>query len=104
MVNHGLPLGGLDQFADFSETILPPATVTKDAKGLFFETTLDLDDPFQAAISELVSLAVFRWSSGTASHAVRKSADDGHILLWPICEVSLTPTPCEPRLPAIRRL
>jgi hypothetical protein len=103
MFKHGLPLGGLDQFADFSETILPPATVTREAKGLFFSTTLDLSDPFQAAISELVSLGVFRWSSGTSSHVVRKSAD-GHILLWPIVEVSLTPTPCEPRLPAIGRL
>ena len=35
----------------------PPATVTKDLKGLSVETTLDLSDPLQEALSQLVSLA-----------------------------------------------
>ena len=101
MLNHGVPMGqGMEEFAN---VIFPPATVTKDSKGLWVETMLDLDDPLQEALSELVSLGALRWSSGSAAHVVRKAAD-GRILRWPPVEFSFTPTPCEPRLPAIRRL
>jgi hypothetical protein len=90
-------------FDDFAGIMLPPATVTRDAKGLFVSTTLDLSDPFQKALASLVTLGAMRWSSGTAAHVMKK-ADDGRILRWLICEFSFTPTPCEPRLPAIRNL
>jgi hypothetical protein len=101
MLHHGQPLAaGMEEFGD---VILPTATVRKDSKGLFVEATLDLSDPLQEAISQLVLLGALRWSSGSAAHIVRKSAD-GKILRWPPIEFSFTPTPCEPRLPAIRRL
>ena len=101
MINHGVPLGqGMEEFAN---VIFPPATVTKDSKGLYVETMLDLGDPLQEALSQLVSLGALRWSSGSAAHVVQKAAD-GRIVRWPPIEFSFTPTPCEPRLPAIRHL
>jgi hypothetical protein len=65
--------------------------------------TLDLADEYEAAIAKLVGLGKLKWSSGTASHLAKKSVT-GEIQRWPIAEFSYTPTPAEPRLPAISPL
>jgi len=101
LINHGMALS--PDYADFADVILGPATVRKTARGLFAETTLNLEDPLQAAIADLVSLGCLRWSSGSANHLVRKT-DAGEIRRWHVCEFSLTSCPCEPRLPALRNL
>ena len=101
MLHHGRSLApGMDEFAGI---LLPAATVRKDSKGLFVETRLDLADPLQNALCQLISLGALRWSSGTGCQLMAK-ADNGRILRWPPIEFSFTPTPCEYRLPAIARL
>jgi hypothetical protein len=103
LLNHGTPLGGLQEFADFASVVLAPATVTRDSKGLFVETTLDTSDPLQAALVDLVTLGALRWSSGSADHVIKR-APNGEILRWFPVEFSMTPSPCEFRLPAIGKL
>ena len=103
LLNHGMPLGNLEIFADFADVVLPPATVTRTSKGLFVETTLDMSDPLQKALVDLVSLGAMRWSSGSAGHTIKR-AGDGRILRWLPVEFSYTPSPAEFRLPAIRKL
>ena len=104
MLNHGTALADTELLTDFADVILAPATVTKSAKGLWVETTLDLSDPLQEAIAELVQLGCLSWSSGTAGHVAKKRAADGLLLRWFPVEWSMTPWPCEPRLPALALL
>ena len=105
MFNHGMcPAKGMEAvFGQVCEQTFPPVKVTRDDTGLFVETTLDLSDKYQAAIGRLVSQGKLKWSSGTGVH-VKRMKDDGEITRWHPIEFSLTPTPCDPRLPAIRPL
>jgi len=103
LLNHGLPLGNLEIFKDFADVILPPATVTRNSKGLFVETTLDTSDPLQKTLIDSVTLGALRWSSGSANHTVKR-ASNGEILRWLPVEFSFTPSPAEFRLPAIGKL
>ena len=103
MLNHGMALADTELLTDFADVVLAPATVTKSAKGLWVETTLDLSDPLQSAIAGLVQLGCLSWSSGTAGHVVKRAAD-GLLLRWFPVEWSLTPWPAEPRLPALALL
>ena len=105
MFNHGMiPAKGMEAvFGQVCEQTFPPVKVTRDDTGLFVETTLDLSDKYQAAIGRLVSQGKLKWSSGSSQH-VKRRADDGEITRWHPVEFSFTPTPCEPRLPAIRPL
>jgi hypothetical protein len=101
MIHHGNPISiGLEAFA---EIILPEAKVQRDTNGLFASTNLDLSDPIQRAIYELIQRGAFRWSSGATPQLVKR-ASDGRIERWFPAEFSLTPIPAEPRLPRIRPL
>ena len=104
MLNHGMALADTELLTDFADVVLAPATVTKSAKGLWVETTLDMSDPLQEAIAGLVQLGTLSWSSGTASHVAKKRAADGLLLRWFPVEWSMTPWPAEPRLPALALL
>jgi HK97 family phage major capsid protein len=66
-----------------------------DDIGLWVETQIALAEKYAGAIRELAGKGLLGWSSGTAGHlAVR----DGNVIkAWPIVEMSLTPTPAEPR-------
>jgi hypothetical protein len=103
MINHGQPFGDSPILRGFADIVLGTADVKRDSSGLFVSTTLDVSDPLQEALASLVSLGTLRWSSGTSGH-VAKRADDGRILRWWPVEFSLCACPCEPRLPALRRL
>jgi hypothetical protein len=99
LIHHGRPIAeGLEAFAS---VILPAAKVNRDGNGLFASTQLDLEDPLQAAIAELIISGAFRWSSGSRTDLTMHEAD-GRIVRWPPLEFSLTPTPAEPRLPRLR--
>jgi hypothetical protein len=101
LIHHGNPIEkGLEAFAN---VVLPAAEVKRDQTGLFASTKLDLEDPIQAAIGELIAEGHFRWSSGSAPQFVKR-ASDGQLLKWLPVEFSITPTPAEPRLPRIRPL
>src|SRR5437870_13536432 len=53
MIHHGLPLeDGLEAFAD---VVLPTAKVEREPRGLFASVRLDLGDPVQGAIAELIT-------------------------------------------------
>jgi hypothetical protein len=101
LFNHGFaPTKAFDKIC---ERIFASAKATLDEVGLFVQHTLDLADEYEAAIAKLVASGKLKWSSGTASHLAKK-ADTGEIIRWPIAEFSYTPTPAEPRLPAISPL
>jgi hypothetical protein len=103
LLNHGEPLGDAPFLKKLADFVFESAKSIKDDIGIFMETVLDLSDEFQKAVFELVQAGKLSWSTGSASHVVKK-AKDGQILRWPIVEVSFTPMPCEPRLPAITPL
>src|SRR5882724_11824954 len=86
-----------------TERTYAPVKADKDDIGIFIETVLDLADEYEKAIFELVQAGKLKWSSGTAAHLIRKSAE-GEILRWHPIEFSYTPRPAEPRLPAIAPL
>lgn len=101
LFNHGFaPTKAFDKIC---ERIFAAAKTTIDEVGVFVEHVLELSDEYEAAIAKLVASGKLKWSSGTASHLAKK-AENGEIQRWPIAEFSYTPTPAEPRLPAISPL
>jgi hypothetical protein len=68
-----------------------------DDIGVWVEAQLNSSSRYVDAIRQLVADGKLHWSSGTLPGA-RKVAQDGHILRWPIVEMSLTPTPAEFRM------
>ena len=66
-----------------------------DDIGLWVEAQIALADEYAEAIRELASTSKLGWSSGTAGHLAQR--DGPRIKSWPIVEMSLTPTPAEPR-------
>lgn len=71
--------------------------------GLIGKHVLDLANEFEAWVAEMVDQGAFRWSTGATSHTARTTqvGDAHHIDRWDIGEFAYTPTPAEPRLPAI---
>jgi HK97 family phage major capsid protein len=100
LFNHGEPIGDKSIFKKIADIAFESAKAVKDDIGIFVETVLDLADEYQKAIFDLIQAGKLAWSTGSASHVVKK-AEDGQILRWPIVEVSFTPVPAEPRLPKI---
>lgn len=95
MIHHGIKIGkGLEEFAD---KLLEPMKTSRNKLGIWAETVLDMADEFEKKVYELAEKGVWKWSSGTADHMIRKQPD-GKLLRWPIIEGSLTPTPAEPRM------
>ena len=92
------------------------ATLTKDDKGIFLRAELKVMDPdkwsdsivadrkkYIAKILDMVDAGQLGYSSGAVSHLVRyePNGNAAWIRCWPLGEVSLTPTPAEPRTQAI---
>src|SRR5262249_50911677 len=72
-------------------------TMKVDQVGLWVESQINLADAYSQAIFQMVDTGKLGTSTGTLPLA-RKVAPGGAIERWPIAEVSLTPTPAEPRL------
>lgn len=68
-----------------------------DAIGLWYEAQLAQSNKYKNAIMQLVEKGALGTSTGTLPGA-RKGGSDGKILRWPVAEISLTPTPAEPRM------
>jgi HK97 family phage major capsid protein len=71
-----------------------------DEVGIWIDAQLELADKYQQAVYKLVEQGKLGWSSGTASHLVRReeTGKAWHVLSWPLgLDASLTPTPAEPR-------
>lgn len=72
-------------------------TMREDEVGLWYEAQLDMANKYRQAVGDLIYKAALGTSSGTLPGA-RQVAPDGAITRWPIVELSLTPTPAEPRM------
>lgn len=69
--------------------------IKTDEYGLWIAAELDRSRAYTQAVLELLGEGVLGFSTGSASHLVRR---EGNVIKqWPILEVSLTTTPCEPR-------
>lgn len=100
LFHHGLPVGGFTKARELADYIFPAAKTQDDEMGLLSSVVLDLRKDYEAFAYEKSVEGALGWSTGSAGHMVRKSAD-GQITRWPIIEVSLTPTPAEPRTSAV---
>lgn len=69
--------------------------VVPDEWGLWVEAQLDRRKLYVAQVLELVRQGALGYSSGSVPHLVRR--ERAVIKVWPLVEVSLTPTPAEPR-------
>jgi hypothetical protein len=84
--------------------VLGKAALTRvDDAGAFFEGEVNLRDDYGKAIYRLAELGKLGFSTGALSHLVSKElrSDNGkeatEITCWPVGELSLTPSPVEPR-------
>lgn len=101
--NHGIPLRpDLDWASD--RPIGEIKSVTADQYGLLARAIIEADEEYRKVIMQMVREGRLKWSSGAASHLVKRTAlpnGTHRIDQWIIAEGALTPTPAEPRLPAI---
>jgi hypothetical protein len=76
-----------------------------DSAGVWIEGQLKLRDNYEKQLFEAIKNGKMGWSSGTASHLVRREAqaNGSHKLLsWPLgLDASITPTPAETRTAAV---
>lgn len=64
----------------------------QDKVGVWYEAQLHERDAYEAAIMELVEAGKLGYSTGSLAHLVER-ASDGHLLSWPVAELTLTTTP-----------
>ncbi|MCX6359777.1 MAG: hypothetical protein NT029_08230 [Armatimonadetes bacterium] len=89
---------------DVRQVLDPSATLEVKAEGVWVEAQLAMRTEYERDIMALAEAGKLGWSSGTASHLVEREADgkSRHIKRWPLgLDMSLTPTPCEPRTMAV---
>ena len=72
-------------------------TLKEDTVGVWAEAQLAMHDEYVQAVYELTKRGVLGWSSGSKPNLVQVN-NDGKILVWPIDEGSLTPSPAHPML------
>ena len=80
---------------DVKHAIGKTTIVEADDFGLWVEAELDRNKSYVAAVVSLVERGALGWSSGSVGHLTRRNGKS--ITQWPIVELSLTPTPAEPR-------
>lgn len=93
LYNHGLD-------KTIKKRIIGKAVVTFDEVGAWAESQLNMRDKYEEEIYALVEAGKLGYSSGALAHLVeREPASKGvsWIKSWFVGEVSLTPTPAEPR-------
>lgn len=74
-----------------------------DTIGLWIEAVIEEHNDWAEAVLSLVDQGIMHWSSGSVSHLVTYGPDY-QIVSWPVVEMSITPTPAEPRQTDIVRL
>jgi HK97 family phage major capsid protein len=92
LYNHGLD-------KTLKKRVIGKATVTVDDAGAWAEAQLNLRDEYEKEIYKLVEAGKLGYSSGALSHLVERepAGKAAFIKSWFVGEVSLTPTPAEPR-------
>ena len=75
------------------------AELEKKDAGLWMQAQMKLREDYEKAIEDMIRRKKMGISSGAAGHLVERVKTDGGNLIkqWVIAEVSLTPTPAEPR-------
>lgn len=73
-----------------------------DEHGRWIEAQIDRAKEYGRYVTRLIEKGVVGLSTGSAAHLVTKAG--GEIKRWPVVEVSITPTPAEPRTVGVRRL
>lgn len=76
----------------------PVDVLMRDEIGLWYEAQLSMAEQYRQAIDGLIEQGVLGTSSGTLPAARRVNRSTGEIERWAIAELSLTPTPAEPRM------
>lgn len=78
---------------------LTVASFSEEREGIRFTGRLDLTDPFQQRIDRLIEKGKMGLSTGSMGHLTSKEqrGKAAELTSWPIGELSITPTPCEPR-------
>ena len=93
---------GFDQTT--KKAVLGQVTSIKaDKTGLWVEAQLEKSRQYVKDVMELINKGVLGYSTGSVSHLAEETKS-GHILSWPIVEVSLTPEPAEPRCLGVAEL
>lgn len=77
-------------------------TTKVDDAGLWVEAQIEKAQRYTARVMQLVNKGLLGFSIGTAKHLVEKAG--GQLKVWPLIELSLTPTPCEPRTLGVQAL
>lgn len=82
------------------QTVIGSALITMAEDGLWVEAELEKHSKYVQQISKLIDAGVIGWSSGAIGHLIDGAEDEAGVYTyksWPIAEMSLTPTPAEPR-------
>lgn len=92
LYNHGLD-------KTIKKRVIGKASVSIDDVGAWAESQLNLRDEYEKEIYKLVEAGKLGYSSGALSHLVERepAGKAAFIKSWFVGEVSLTPTPAEPR-------
>lgn len=77
-------------------------SVERKEDGIWFDAQLDLAAEYAEHVLDLVEAGALGYSTATAGHLVTRKSGD--IKRWPIVEISLTPTPAEPRTVGVERI
>ena len=80
---------------DVKHAIGKTSLVEPDEFGIWIEAELDRNKSYVNMVLQLVEKGALGWSSGSVGHLTRRNGKS--ITQWPIVELSLTPTPAEPR-------
>jgi len=78
-------------------------TLKRDDVGLWVQAQIDLANKYAREVYGTIKQHQFGWSSGSIDHLV-KIAPDGEILVWPLFEGSITPTPAQPHKTTVRAM
>jgi len=96
MYHHGMD-------ATIKRAVLGSVLTTKvDDVGLWVQAQIEKAQKYAKGVMRLVNKGMLGFSIGSAKHLVEKFG--GHLKVWPMIELSLTPTPCEPRTLGVQAL
>ena len=97
--HHHIPLGKTAEALELADAIIGEATMTKTEEGWLASVVVEMRTQYEKDIVASAKKGLLGWSTGTAPHVYR-ATKSGQITRWPLIEVSLTPTPAEPRTSA----
>jgi hypothetical protein len=91
----GMPLYFDHAQGEIKDSIGTVLDANSDDSGMWFDFQLNKRHKYSSKIKELIKTGALGLSTGAISHLVTR--DGGELKCWVIGELSLTPTPAEPR-------